>query len=95
MDQHTKDIAREVLQRVTRIESRICRLGDVMGADLRSSDKGLKVIAQTDTTVSVTTRVLDVAVSQILRFLTTEGIEGKVVLVYHDGHLLARIYPRS
>lgn len=83
----------EELQRLTRIESRLCRLGDSLGVDLRSNDKGLRILSQTDTTVSLNTPAMDVALSQIARFLTKEGIGGKVALIYFNGRLVARTYP--
>lgn len=85
----------EILQRVTRIESRLCRLGDALSIDLRSSDKGMKLGTQTDTTVAVHTPVMDIALSQIGQFLTREGVEGKVALVYFRGALMARVYPKG
>lgn len=87
------DALKEVLQRVTRIESRLCRLGDLLGSDLRSSDKGLRVMSYSDATVSISMPALDVGLSQIARFLTKEGIEGKVALLYYQGKLVARTYP--
>lgn len=85
----------EILQRVTRIESRLCRLGDALCIDLRASDKGLKLGTQTDITVVVHTPAMDVALSQIGQFLTREGIEGKVALIYFRGALMARVYPKG
>lgn len=86
---------KEICQRVTRIESRVCRLGDLLGADLRANDKGLRLLSQTDVTVSLSTTAMDVTLSQIARFLTKEGIEGKVALVYFNGVLVARTYPEA
>lgn len=85
----------EVRQRLTRIESRICRLGNAAGVDTGTADKGLRILRQTEDTVSIATQAFDVGLSTIAHFLTKEGIEGKVALVYFEHRLVARFYPEG
>ncbi len=83
----------EVLQRVTRLESRLCRLGEHMGTSLRTTSKGLRITEHTEHAVSVATPALDIAVSEVHSWLRKQGIEGKVVLLYFRFQLIARLYP--
>ena len=83
----------EMRQRVTRIESRICRIADHLGAQTGDPGKTLVVRVETDSRVDVVTTVMDVSLSDVIRFLTREGIEGKVVNLYFEGKLVARVYP--
>lgn len=89
------DTHKEILQRVVRIESRICRLGEAFGLGLRANVPGLRLGTQTDTSAVIHTPTLDIALSQIEHFLTANGIEGKVALIYYRGALKARIYPHA
>lgn len=92
MDEH---ILKEIQQRVTRIESRICRLGDALDVPLRSTSKGLKLISAGPTAATVEAPALDVALSEIVRFLTELGIQGKVVSIKYQGAVIATIYPKE
>ncbi len=81
--------------RTTRIESRLVKLSQAFGIDTGSHAKGLKLRGGTPTQVYVHTESKLVTFADVEKLLTESGIEGKVALVYYEGQLLARIYPRG
>ena len=86
----------EMRQRITRIESRICRIADAMNIHTGDPSKTMWKIDETNPiagVVCIGTTVLDASISDVLRFLTANGIEGKVACLYYNGGLVARIYP--
>lgn len=88
----------EMRQRVTRIESRICRIADALNVPTGDPSKTMWIMPTVHAhknTVCIGTTVLDASISDVLRFLIREGIEGKVACVYFDGLLVARIYPEG
>lgn len=80
----------EIRQRLTRVESRICRIADYIGAKVGDPMKALQV-AVGDTEVIVTTPVMDVTLSEVIHFLHKEGITGKVAVMF-NGQKIAEIY---
>ena len=87
-----ESIVRDIRQRVTRIESRICRIGDEMGISLGEPKKGLYVLNESEDEVKVSTLVMDISLSEVLHFLNSHGIENKDALVLYNGIEVARIF---
>lgn len=84
----------EIRQRLTRVESRICRMADFIGAKVGDPSKDLQIVPQPDDSfVVVTTPVLDVTISEVLHFLHKEGITGKVAYINFGGTDVAAIIP--
>ena len=86
----------EMRQRVTRIESRICRIADALSIQTGDPNKTMWRINEPTPVKGVAcigTAVLDTSVSDVIRYLTKEGIEDKVACLYFEGQLVARIYP--
>ena len=83
----------QVLQRVTRIESRLCRVADHWGIKTNSPDKYMELYHETDKVVFVSTDVMDTALSDILRFLRDQGKQDKVAHIFFMGSQVATIYP--
>lgn len=81
--------------RATRIESRLVKVAQSLGIETGSPARGLKLRGGTPTQAYVYTESKLVNFADVEKFLTESGIEGKVALVYYDGQLLARIYPRG
>ena len=81
--------------RATRIESRLVKVAQSLGIETGNPAKGLKLRGGTPTQAYVHTESRLVNFADVEKFLTDSGIEGKVALVYYDGQLLARIYPRG
>jgi hypothetical protein len=83
----------EIRQRLTRVESRICRIADHLGANVGSPAKNLQIVPQSDDSiVIVSTPVLDVTISEVIHFLHKEGITGKVAFINFNGADIATIY---
>jgi hypothetical protein len=85
----------EMRQRVTRIESRICRIADGLNIPTADPSKSLHIRYIEDKGVVIDTEVMDVSLSSIIRFLTKEGIEDKVVMIYFEGALVAQVFPKG
>lgn len=81
--------------RATRIECRLVKLAQAFGIETGNPIKGLKLRGSTPTQVYVHTELKTASFADVEKFLTESGIEGKVALVYYEGQLLARIYPRG
>ena len=81
----------EVRQRVTRIESRICRIADFLGARVGNPSVELKITGLGANGVNIDAPVMDVTLSEIVQFLTHNGIADKVAYVHHNGHLVATV----
>ena len=86
-----EDALREVRQRVTRIESRICRIADFLGARVGNPSNELKITGVGVNGVNIETPVLDVTLSEIVQFLTANGIADKVARVHFNGRLIATV----
>lgn len=86
----------EMRQRVTRIESRICRIADAL--NIATGDPS-KTMWKTDEpnpvqgVVCISTSVLDASISDVIKYLTKEGMKDKVAWLYFEGQLVAVIYP--
>jgi len=83
----------EMRQRVTRIESRLCRLAKGLNVQTADPVNLLQVMHETDTLVFISMPVIDTSFSDVIRFLTKEGIEGKVANMYFRNKMVARVYP--
>ena len=86
----------EMRQRVTRIESRICRIADAPKIATGDPSKTMWKIDEPSPVkgvVCIGTSVLDASVSDVIRYLTKEGIADKVACLYFEGQLVERIYP--
>lgn len=90
----TQDLLLELRQRVTRIESRICRLGDHVGANLSDTVKQIRIVDVDDTEVAVYIPALDVALSALMSALRDKGKAGKIATVWFDGRQVAQFYPQ-
>ena len=86
----------EMRQRITRIESRICRIADSLNIPTGDPSKTMWKINEPNPVAGVVcigTTVLDASISDVIRYLTKEGIADKVVCLYFESQLVARIYP--
>lgn len=81
----------EIRQRLTRVESRICRIADYLGAPVGDPKKALEITYETDAYVDVTTPVLDLTISEVIHFLHSVGKEGKVAYVHFKGQCVATV----
>ena len=79
----------EIRQRLTRVESRICRIAEFLGAPVGDPKKALEITYETDAYVDVTTPVLDLTISEVIHFLHSAGKEGKVAHMYFKGQCVA------
>jgi hypothetical protein len=90
----TETQLQQILDRVVRTESRLCRVADHIGLDVRSDNKNLRILDNSaDAYVSVSCTAMDVGYTKVINFLHKEGIEDKVANVYFGSRLIARIYP--
>lgn len=87
------DTLQEVLQRTTRIESRIVQLGDHVGANLRSKQR-IEVKYSTNGMARVEIDAMDVSLSRIAAELKNHGFDAPAS-VWHDGRLVATLYPKT
>ena len=87
-----EQIAKETLERVTRLESRIVQLGDHVGANLRSKQK-IDIYRSALDEPIVRIDSLDVSVSRILTELRQAGAHAHQVHVYHGDRLVFTLYP--
>lgn len=85
----------EMRQRVTRIESRLCRIADGLNIPTADPAKSLKVMHVDPDSADLTTEVVDIGLSSIIRFLTKEGIQVRVARVYFENKLVAQVYPNG
>ena len=90
-DAETIQRLREIVQRTTRLESRMCRIADHFGIRTGSPEKDLRIIASGDQAVHIATDAMDVALSELTAFLTRNGIKGKVAHVYFNDTLVATL----
>lgn len=90
-ESNNEDALREVRQRVTRIESRICRIADFLGARVGNPSNELKITGVGVNGANIETPVLDVTLSEIIQFLTANGVADKVARVYFNGRLIATV----
>ncbi len=92
MTDSTQDMLAELRQRVVRIESRICRLGDHIGANLSDTVKQVRIADIDDTEVAVYLPALDIALSALLNLLKEKGKAGKIATVWFDSRQVAQFY---
>lgn len=83
----------ELLQRVVRIESRICRIADHWGIRTSSADKHMAIYYENAKIVNVDVIAMDTAISDILRFLREQGKQDKVAHIFFGGSQIATVYP--
>lgn len=88
-----EQIAKETLERVTRMESRMVQLGDHVGANLRSKQK--IDVEWIEGGARVTIDSLDVSVSRILTELRQADVHQFEVPVYHRGRVAFSLYPET
>lgn len=81
----------EIRQRTTRIESRICRIADFLGARVGNPSTELKITGVGEKGANIDTPVLDVTLSEIVQFLTANGIADKVAYIHFNGRLIATV----
>lgn len=84
-------ILNEIRQRLTRVESRICRIGDHVGASVGDPKKTLEIVDENEDAVVVSTPVMDLTLSEIRQFLTSRGKEDKVAFVQFRGQTVCRM----
>lgn len=87
------DITTDIRARVTRIETRLVKIAQAMGIETGTSCKGLKLRGVENEQAYVYADSAAVSLADIHNFLTKEGIQDKVALVYFNGRLVARVYP--
>ena len=83
----------ETNQRVTRIESRLCRIAEALRVDVSTPTKQLDITFENPKVVYVSTAVLDVTLSEVVRFLTRQGKQGKIAHVFFNDSQIATVYP--
>jgi len=81
----------EIRQRLTRVESRICRIADFLGAPVGDPKKALEIQGKDTEYPLVHTPVMDVTLSELIQLLHSAGITGKVVDVQFGGRIIAAI----
>lgn len=81
-------VTAEIRDRVTRIESRIVKLGEHMGADLRTNARVL-VQPRAGLCPTVTIDSLDVSLSRITQELTRLGYGTRGIPIIHNGRHVA------
>ena len=62
-------VVREIRQRVTRIESRICRIGDALDISLRNPKEGMRVVSVSAEAVELSIDCCDTALSELISFV--------------------------
>lgn len=87
------DITTDIRARVTRIETRLVKIAQSIGIETGTPAKGLRLRGVENEQAYVHTDSLGVSVLDVHKFLTKEGIQDKVCLVYFVGQLVARVYP--
>lgn len=87
-----EDVVREIRQRVTRIESRICRIGDGLEISLRNPKKGLKVLSVSEDAVALSTECLDIALSELISFSERNGFADREVDIFHGDVLISTLF---
>jgi hypothetical protein len=94
MSNHTdQELLVDIRRRLTRVESRLCRVADHVGANVETPEKELSIYEETDTAISLDTPAMDVTLSEITRFLTKKGKKGKVAYVHFNNRVIARFEP--
>lgn len=88
-------IAREIRQRVTRIESRICRIGDALDISLRNPKEGIRVISVSEEAIELSIDCFDVALSELISFVERSGFSNLEVDVYNGRNLIATLLPKG
>lgn len=86
-------IVREVRQRVTRIESRICRIADHLQVNLRPPKDGFCIRSETAEEIELSVPMMDISLSELLNYLHKEELDQKAVHVYFGGSQVATLYP--
>jgi hypothetical protein len=86
-------IVREVRQRVTRMESRICRIADHLNINVRAPKDGFRIQHETADELELSVPMLDIALSELLSYLHKEELDQKTVHVYFGGSQVAMLYP--
>lgn len=81
----------EIRQRLTRVESRICRMAEAQGIKVGDPTKDLSVVRELGDAIVVSTPVLDVTISEVIHFLHKEGKAGKIAYVQFGGIHVATI----
>ena len=79
----------EVRQRVTRIESRICRIADFLGAHVGTPAKEMEIRVELENSVEIDIPVMDITFSEIIQFLAKQGKQRKVAYIYFNGMRVA------
>jgi len=85
-------IVREIRQRVTRIESRVCRLGDTLNIQLTNPKHGLQLIQETAEVVEISTAVMDITLSELTSYLQRQKLKNRDTDIYFEGQLIATLY---
>lgn len=99
MSDSTEQIARETLERVTRLESRMVQLGDHVGANLRTKQR-IEIVRLPDFPNRPYVRIdsLDVSISRILTELRQANLRVREIDVYigeMEQHVITLYPPTS
>lgn len=89
----TDELLRELRQRVTRIESRIVRIGEHVGAPISNPLADMLIDCAEDGTLLMYPRAMDVSLSGLRAELRKKGMEDKIAEVWFGGHRVATIHP--
>lgn len=85
-------IVRELRQRVTRIESRICRIGDHLEIHLTNPKDGITVNKETEDVVEMSIPIMDITLSELISYLKKRRLNNRETDVYFENELVATIY---
>lgn len=88
-------IVREVRQRVTRMESRICRIADHLQVSFRAPKDGFRIQSETAEELELSVPMLDIALSELLNYLHKEELDHKTVHLYFGGSRVGTLYPHE
>lgn len=87
MSKTNEEVMREILQRVTRTETRVMSLGSKLGYDLKDEED----IEVDKSAGIVTIKTLDVAYTSVIKAARRAGLHGKRVYVMFDGESIAEV----
>jgi hypothetical protein len=88
-------IVREVRQRVTRMESWICRIADHLKVYMRTPKDGFRIRSETAEKMELSVPMLDISLSELLNCLHKEELDQKAVHVYFGGSQVATLCPHE
>lgn len=87
----SENILRELRQRITRIESRVCRIGDHLGISVQLDKKKPVIVGSTNEIIEVEIPAMDLSLGNIIAFLRHEQLRDREAVVIFKGEEIAYI----